>query len=329
MEGITNLIRLEGVSKEYRLRRSAREIVGFRRRRAAVALRAVDLSVDSGEIVCLLGRNGAGKTTLLKIISGIVAPDSGSISIKGRDASAHPGVFSSVGLVAGDERGFYWRLSGYENLRFFAYLWGLSGRAARSRIGEVLDVVGLADRGRDEVRTYSSGMKQRLAIARALLSDPPILLVDELARSLDYPSALDLARFIKELVVSLPDRAAIIATHQVWVAREVASRVVVLDDGEIVADGTPDALLNAAAGARFTVCVESPTDVIGAALSSVPDAELESDGGVTRVSFPVSAPSVLGAAFGALAKFNILDVTVEGGEVSETFLTLLRGNDDA
>jgi ABC-2 type transport system ATP-binding protein len=287
------------------------------------------LRVDAGEIVCLLGRNGAGKTTLLKIISGIVAPDSGSIWINGRNASANTDVFSSVGLVAGDERGFYWRLSGYENLRFFAYLWGLSGRTARSRIGEVLDVVGLADRGRDEVRTYSSGMKQRLAIARALLSDPPILLVDELARSLDYPSALDLARFIRELVVSLPGRAAVIATHQVWVAREVASRVVVLDDGEIVADGTPDALLNTAAGTRFTVCVESPTDVVVSALSSVPDAEVEGDGGVTRVSFPASTPSALGAAFGVLAKFNILDVTVEGGEISETFLNLLRGNDDA
>jgi ABC-2 type transport system ATP-binding protein len=329
MESRTNLIRLEGVSKEYRLRRSAREIVGFRRRRAVTALRSVDLRVDAGEIVCLLGRNGAGKTTLLKIISGIVAPDSGSIWINGRNASANTDVFSSVGLVAGDERGFYWRLSGYENLRFFAYLWGLSGRTARSRIGEVLDVVGLADRGRDEVRTYSSGMKQRLAIARALLSDPPILLVDELARSLDYPSALDLARFIRELVVSLPGRAAVIATHQVWVAREVASRVVVLDDGEIVADGTPDALLNTAAGTRFTVCVESPTDVVVSALSSVPDAEVEGDGGVTRVSFPASTPSALGAAFGVLAKFNILDVTVEGGEISETFLNLLRGNDDA
>jgi ABC-2 type transport system ATP-binding protein len=329
MESRTNLIKLERVSKEYRLRRSAREIVGFRRRRAVEALRRVDLRVDAGEIVCLLGRNGAGKTTLLKIISGIVAPDSGSIWINGRNASVNPGVFSSVGLVAGDERGFYWRLSGYENLRFFAYLWGLSGGAARFRIDEVLDVVDLADRGRDEVRTYSSGMKQRLAIARALLSDPPILLIDELARSLDYPSALDLARFIKELVVSLPGRTAIIATHQVWVAREIASRVVVLDDGEVVADGTPEALLNAAAGARFTVYVESPMDVVGAAVASVPDADLEREGGVTRVSFPAPTPSILGAAFGALAKFNILDVTVEGGEISEAFLKLLRGNNDA
>ncbi|UCE27610.1 MAG: ABC transporter ATP-binding protein [Candidatus Coatesbacteria bacterium] len=287
------------------------------------------MDVDAAEIICLLGRNGAGKTTLLKIISGIVAPDSGSIRISGRDARANPGVFSSVGLVAGDERGFYWRLSGYENLRFFAYLWGLSGEAARLRIDEVLNVVDLADRGRDEVRTYSSGMKQRLAIARALLSDPPVLLVDELARSLDYPSALDLARFIKELVVSLPGRTAIIATHQVWVAREIATRVVVLDDGEVVADGAPEALLNAAAGARFTVYVESLPEVVAPAVAAVPGANLERDGAVTRVSFPTPTSAVLGAAFGALAKFNIVDVMVEGGEISEAFLDLLRGSDDA
>jgi len=324
-----NLVKLERVSKRYRLRRSAREIAGFKRRRGVDALRGVDLYIDAGEVVCLLGRNGAGKTTLLKIISGVVVPDSGSVWINGRDAAANPGVFSSVGLVAGDERGFYWRLSGYENLRFFAYLWGLSGSAARARIGEVLDIVGLADRGRDEVRTYSSGMKQRLATARALLSDPPVLLIDELARSLDYPSALDLARFIKELVVSSPARTALIATHQVWVAREIATRVVVLDDGEVVADGAPEALLNAAAGARFTVYVESAPEVVGAAVASVPDVNLELDGGVTRVSFPAPTPAVLGAAFGALAKFNIVDVTVESGEISEAFLNLLRGSDDA
>jgi ABC-2 type transport system ATP-binding protein len=325
----TCIVELNDVHKEYRLRRSAGEIIRFKRRRGVNALRAIDLCVSTGEVVCLLGRNGAGKTTLLKIMSGIVAPDSGSVSINGRNTTVDQGAFSSVGLVAGDERGFYWRLSGYENLRFFAYLWGLSGVSARTRIDEVLAVVGLVDRARDEVRTYSSGMKQRLTIARALLPDPPVLLIDELARSLDYPSALDLARFIKDLVCSRSGRTAIVATHQIWVAREIASRVVVLDEGEIIADDTPESLLNDADGARFKVHVGSSPDALAAVLKSVPDVSFEPDGEGTRVSFAAPTPKALSAAFGALAKFDILNVTRESDDISEGFLRLLRGKTDA
>jgi ABC-2 type transport system ATP-binding protein len=318
------IIELREVSKKYRLRRTLGELVRFNPKRRVNALKSVNLSINAGEIVCLLGRNGAGKTTLLKIISGIVMPDSGRVYINGRDTGTDPKAFSSVGLVAGDERGFYWRLSGYENLKFFAYLWGLYGAYARQRITEMLEVVGLTDRADDEVRTYSSGMKQRLAIARALISDPTVLLVDELARSLDYPSALDIAAFIKEIVGNGAQRAAIIATHQIWVAKEIASRVVVLDDGDVIADGIPESLFKTV-GVRYVVYVEAPPEVVRNAFFSFADVDIRSEGERSRVSFAATTPSMVSEVFERLSGLNVVSVKRDSDEISEGFLQLLRG----
>jgi ABC-2 type transport system ATP-binding protein len=321
------LIELRGVSKRYRLRRTIGESVRFHPRREVNALRSVDLSVDGDEIICVLGRNGAGKTTLLKVISGIVIPDSGGVYIDGTDTAKNPKAFSSVGLVAGDERGFYWRLSGYENLKFFAYLWGLYGVDASQRITETLKLVGLSDRARDEVRTYSSGMKQRLAIARALISDPTVLLVDELARSLDYPSALDIANFIKGFIGKRAQRAAIIATHQIWVAKEIASRVVVLDDGDVIADDIPESLFKTV-GIRYVVCVEAPLDDVKTALIPVTDADVHTEGNRSRVSFAALTPSTVSEVFKRLSAYEIVSVTADSEEIPEGFLKLIRGRNN-
>lgn len=321
------LIELKGVSKRYRLRRTIGESVRLYPRREVNALRSVDLSVGGGEIICVLGRNGAGKTTLLKVISGIVIPDSGGVYINGTDTAKNPKVFSSVGLVAGDERGFYWRLSGYENLKFFAYLWGLYGADANRRIMETLKLVGLSDRARDEVRTYSSGMKQRLAIARALISDPTVLLVDELARSLDYPSALDIANFIKGFIRKRPRRAAIIATHQIWVAKEIASRVIVLDDGDVIADDIPKALFKTV-GIRYVVYVEAPADAVKNTLIPFTDADIRIEGNRSRVSFGALTPSTVSEVFKRLSAYNIVSVTADSDEIPEGFLQLIRGRNN-
>jgi ABC-2 type transport system ATP-binding protein len=318
------LVDLKGVSKRYRLRRTIGESVRFHPRREVSALRSVDLSVGEGEIVCVLGRNGAGKTTLLKVVSGVVVPDAGAVYIDGMDTAKNPKAFSSVGLVAGDERGFYWRLSGYENLKFFAYLWGLYGVDAGRRISETLELVGLSGRARDEVRTYSSGMKQRLAIARALISDPTVLLVDELARSLDYPSALDIANFIKGLIAERVRRAAIIATHQIWVAKEIASRVVVLDDGDVIADDVPESLFKTV-GVRYVVYVETPADDVKNALIPVTDADICTEGNRSRISFAALTPSTVSEVFKRLSACKIVSVTADSDEIPERFLKLIRG----
>lgn len=313
------IIALKSVSKAFRLRRRLTDLVSFKPRKVVWALAGVDLEVNPREVVCVLGRNGAGKTTLLKVIDGIILPNYGSVVFPRGDGG------HGVGFVAGDERGFYWRLSGYENLRFFAYFWGLSGDKARTRVEELLDVVGIADRAGDEVRTYSSGMKQRLAIARALLPDPCLLLIDELSRSIDFPGALDLARFISNLVRAGDNRAAIVATHQIWVAREIATRIVVLDGGRIVAEGTPASLLGDVGDIRFNVYVDTPPHEVEARVLPVLPAEVKPEGKGSMVSFSSPAMGTLSAVFKVLASFNILNVTRDGGEVSDTFLRLLRG----
>jgi len=290
------------------------------------ALDGFSMYVAPGEIACVLGRNGAGKTTLLKTAAGLIAPDSGEIRLWGRDPWRVRNGFARVGLVAGDERGFYWRLSGRENLRFFASLWALTGKKADKRIDEVMELVGLAERRRDRdpVRTYSSGMKQRLAFARALIPEPHLLLVDELARSLDFAAALDLARFIRDELVSAGGRSAIIATHQIWVAREMGGTVYVIDDGALVAKGTPVRVLGGSGKGRYYLTLARRPD--GTALGVLPMPALDETDGGFKLSF--EEPTVMAdveRAFASLAGFGIRNVERDEGSVSEEFIALLRG----
>jgi len=193
MRDATAAFEAASVHKKFPRVKTIFDYIRFKKPGYVKALDGFSIEVGPGEIACVLGRNGAGKTTLLKTAAGLIAPDAGEIRIWGRDPWRTRNGFARVGLVAGDERGFYWRLSGRENLRFFASLWALTGKEAEGRIDEVMELVGLADRRRDRdpVRTYSSGMKQRLAFARALIAEPSLLLVDELARSLDFAGARD------------------------------------------------------------------------------------------------------------------------------------------
>jgi ABC-type multidrug transport system ATPase subunit len=151
----------------------------------------IDLKIEPGHILAMLGSNGAGKTTLIRIGATTVTPDSGTVTIAGIDAIASPArARSRTGVVTSEERSFYWRLSGRENLEFFASLHGLGRREARLRAAEVLDAVEFPEDPDTRVDRYSSGMKARLTVARGLLGRPEVLLLDEPSRSLDPPAAL-------------------------------------------------------------------------------------------------------------------------------------------
>src|SRR5262249_45820917 len=166
-------------------------------------LDGVSFDVHQGEIFGLLGPNGAGKTTLLKVLSCLVSPTSGSAFVQGSDiAVAEHRVKTSIGLVTSDERSFYWRLSGRENLHFFAALYNLPRPDIRRRCQGLLEKVELLKHADQPFMEYSTGTKQRLAIARALLHDPPVLFMDEPTRSLD-PTA---AKHLREFVVSTLNR---------------------------------------------------------------------------------------------------------------------------
>jgi ABC-2 type transport system ATP-binding protein len=228
------------VEKTFVKKRSVQDLIKrpFRRAERIRALRGVDLHVSQGEIFGLLGPNGAGKTTLIKILSCLVLPDSGRATVDGEDTIHESRVKPKIGLVNSDERSFYWRLSGRENLRFFARLYDVPGGEIESRIQELLDHVDMSEAADRRFSDYSSGMKQRLAIARALLHDPPILLMDEPTRSLDPASSLALRSFIKSELNQRDGKTVLLATHNLKEAEVLCDRIAILVKGEVRQTGT-------------------------------------------------------------------------------------------
>ncbi len=197
-------------------------------------LRGVDLAVGSGEFVSLFGPNGAGKTTFLRILATLSRPTGGSVSIGGyrlpKDSQPARGL---IGLVSHQPL-LYGDLSAGENLRFFARMYGIEPDAREARIEEMLKAVNLHRRAGDLVRTFSRGMTQRLAIARAILHDPPVLLLDEPYTGLDQDSARGLDTVLRE--VALRGRAILMTTHDVERGLALAGRVAILSKGKIAYD---------------------------------------------------------------------------------------------
>ena len=218
---------------------------GFIRRRVekVKALKGVSFSVKRGEVFGLLGPNGAGKTTTVKILSTLLLPDSGSAWILGYDIlSESQKVREVIGVSLSVERGFFWKLTGYENLKYFGLLRGLEGNYLEKRINYVLDIVGLRRLGGDRkyFEEFSLGMKARLSIARALLHDPHVLILDEPTLGLDPYSA----RTIRELLVKLAKeegKTVLITSHNMFEVEMICDRVAIINEGKIIAHGTiPD-----------------------------------------------------------------------------------------
>ncbi|NIV32738.1 MAG: heme ABC exporter ATP-binding protein CcmA [Anaerolineae bacterium] len=197
------------------------------------ALRGVDLAVGEGEFLTLFGPNGAGKTTLIRIISSLARPTTGSVHVRGEElGKAGTALRRHIGLISHNPL-LYGDLTPDENLRFFARLYDLSDAAAR--IDAVLDQVGLAARRRDPVRTFSRGMVQRLAIARAILHDPAIMLLDEPYTGLDLQAADMLRAVLEELAAS--NRTVILTTHNLEQGLEMCDRAAILNRGKMAWQG--------------------------------------------------------------------------------------------
>ena len=213
-----------------------RPLVRVAAREPVHALRHATFSVEPGEVVGLVGPNGAGKTTLIKIIGTLLEPTSGRATLSGFDVVAQSmQVRERIGVVLADERGLYWRLSGRRNLELFGVLNGLTRTDARARAETLLDLVDLADRDK-LVFGYSSGMRTRLNLARALLTNPEVLVLDEPTRSLD-PIA---AEWVGDLLRRLADEghAVLMASHRLDEVVAVCDRAVVLLGGEVRHVGT-------------------------------------------------------------------------------------------
>jgi ABC-2 type transport system ATP-binding protein len=235
------MVEVEHLTKVFIKSRSLRELAlrPFRRGERITAIDDVNLGVRAGEILGLLGPNGAGKTTLLKILTGLLVPTRGHGRVAGHDVVRDPTqVRRCLGFVTSEERSFYWRLSGRENLHFFGRLSNLSGHRLRSRCQELLEQVELEEAADRRFMTYSSGMKQRLAVARALLHDPKVVIMDEPTRSLDPSSSRHLRRFIHETLSVQEGKTILLATHNLEEAESLCGRIAIISRSRIRRVGT-------------------------------------------------------------------------------------------
>lgn len=215
-------------------------------RRKTVSVNAVDnlnLEIKKGELFGLLGPNGAGKTTLVKMLCTLLPPDSGTALINGYDiVKEQMKVKRSLGtLFSVGERGFFWRLNGYRNLEFFASIYNVPRQKRHERILGVLKLVGLESSSFQLYQKYSGGMKRKLALARTLLPDPPIIMLDEPTTGLDAISSRNIRDFVKSTVQET-GKTVLYTTHYIEEAAQICTKIAILKQGKIVACDTPNAL---------------------------------------------------------------------------------------
>jgi len=203
------------------------------------ALVGVTLSVEPGEVMALVGANGAGKSTLLRIVATLIIPTSGHVFVEGFDVERERNhVLRKIGYHTGGDEGFYGRLTGSENLEFFAAMNNCVGADAARRIEQVAELMGIAETLDRQVRTFSTGMMHRLGLARAFLHAPPVLLLDEPTRSLDPLAAAEFRRFLRNDLVRQHGTTLLFASHTLSEVEELADRVAILDAGRLLACDT-------------------------------------------------------------------------------------------
>jgi ABC-2 type transport system ATP-binding protein len=215
-----------------------------RQTRCVNAVDNLNLNIKKGELFGLLGPNGAGKTTLVKILCTLLPPDDGVATVNGFDvAKQQMQVKKSIGTIFSvGERGFFWRLTGYSNLEFFAAINNVPRSGRQERIMEVLELVGMQEKAFEIFQKYSGGMKRKLALARALLADPPILLLDEPTTGLDVTSSRNIRDFIKNDLSKKHGKTVLYTTHYIEEVSQMCDRVGIMNKGKIVALDTPEAL---------------------------------------------------------------------------------------
>ena len=206
-----------------------------------VALDAVSMDIEEGEVHGLLGPNGAGKTTLVKVLSTVLLPTAGSASVLGHDVVRETSaVRPLIGIVLGGDRGLYWRLTGRENLEYWAVLYNVPASTAKRRVSELLDMVGLTERADYLVEGYSRGMRQRLHLARGLVGNARVIFLDEPTAGMDPVASREFRRLVESL--RSEGRTVLLTTHDMAEAEAVCDRVTLIDKGKVLAVETPRSL---------------------------------------------------------------------------------------
>jgi ABC-2 type transport system ATP-binding protein len=219
-------IEIESLSKTY-----------YKRKKSVTkAVDNLNLSVPAGQVFGFLGANGAGKTTTIKMICGLVTPTTGRVHVNGYDvAHEHSMAMRQIGAVLEGTRNVYWRLTAWQNLLYFGRLKGCRGEGLKARAEQLLRELDLWERQNDSIRTFSRGMQQKVAIACALIADPPIILLDEPTLGLDYQAS----RTVKEWIAKLAHeqgKTVVLTTHQLDMAQSLCDRVAIIRKGQLLAD---------------------------------------------------------------------------------------------
>ncbi|MFZ2070293.1 MAG: ABC transporter ATP-binding protein [Halobacteriota archaeon] len=232
------------LTKRFALQKGFTEVLRHPFRKDEItAVKKVNITIGKGDLFGILGPNGAGKTTLIKLLCTLILPTEGTAYVNGYNIAEESGkVRESTGFITTDERSFYWRLTGRQNLKFFASLHNFYSYDAQKRVDELLNIVGLENRADDRFLSYSAGMKQRMAIARGLLNDPKVVFMDEPTKGLDPGAAQNLRGFIKEHIVKEQGKTVFLSTHHLGEAEQLCERIAIMDEGEIKVIGSPEEL---------------------------------------------------------------------------------------
>jgi ABC-2 type transport system ATP-binding protein len=284
------------------------------RAQPTTAVSDVSLTVAQGELFGLLGPNGAGKTTLVKMLSTLILPSSGAATVAGHALADGRAIRAATGLVVSDERSFYWRISARRNLTFFAALHGLYGRAAAARVDAVLEAVDLQMVAERRFSNFSSGMRQRLAIARALLHQPRLLFLDEPTRSLDPVATQRLHALILRLMEE-QDMTVFLITHDLAEAEKLCGRVALMHQGRIRTVGAPGELRRHLQPQRsYTLQVDRLETAVFAALkTTLPDFHYEAQTRPPTLHFWASEQDgTLTAVLDLLRAHNVQIQSIEG-----------------
>ncbi len=300
-----------------------------RRTKKVTALNGLSLRIEKGEIFGLLGPNGAGKTTTIKILTTLLLPTSGSVTVLGVDIVKKPRlVRSRINVVFGGERALYWRLTGRENLQYFADLYRVPSRRQRELIIDLLDLTGLSQAADRRVETYSKGMRQRLSIARALVNRPEVLFLDEPTVGLDPVGA----QCVRELIAHLADQGStiVLTTHYMSEAELLCSRIGILKAGTLIAFDTPDRLKKLAVGLSVVeVLTRAITPSLLKEVSLLPGV-----GGLRQISLgqqlllqlPTTDAAQTATAVGELLSGQAIEVRVRDANLEDAYIRLVEGN---
>lgn len=297
-------------------------------KKEVVALDGVNLSVPGGIIFGLLGPNGAGKTTLIRVLSTLLTPTTGQAMVGGYDVIKEAGdVRKLIGLILGGDRGLYWRLTGPENLRYTAALNHMDPDFSKKRIAELIEMVGLKDAGKRPVEQYSRGMRQRLHIARGLITDPQILFMDEPTIGLDPMGAQEVRKLIPEL--ARQGKTIFLTTHYMLEADELCSDICIINEGSVVAQGRPSEIKRTFSRITvFEVILRKPDPNADNALSSISDIgqiDTTFDGPIQKLTITVKpGAEIEGSLKNAIGPENIESMVRRDPTLEEAYLNILR-----